>query len=180
MKKAFTIIEITICVIISILLFLGVINVLKAGMQGSSKGLSHQANMESASVLMSQIEYDLLRSTSISEPKVNCRDSIARWKFWNSHSNNWEATVTYELSNEGVVRVVELSDGKIEKTVFAKGHKVVLKFTHFTTRPSFEVRKNGMIVELTVAAKDNKKIGENESFSMKKVFVVRNQLEEIN
>ena len=128
-KKAFTIIEITICVIISSLLFLGIVNVLKAGMQGSSKGLNHQANMESASILMSQIEYDLLRSTTISDPDVNCQDSNARWKFRSSHSNTWdESTVTYELTTEGVVRVVELANGKRERTTFAKGHKVDLKF----------------------------------------------------
>lgn len=174
-KKAVTLIEISIGAIISALLLIGLLNLLNVGMRGSTKGLTHQANMESASILMAQIEYDLLRATEIMDPPSNGKDSSARWKFYYSHSKTGPAIVNYSLGPNGVTRNVDLGGGKSENTVFCNGHKVDLAFTSFAVETGFEQYRHGMCVELTVSAKE-KKTGDKESFSLKRLIMVRSQM----
>ncbi|MDD2623700.1 MAG: type II secretion system protein, partial [Candidatus Riflebacteria bacterium] len=80
MKKGLTLIEICIGVVIVSLLMVTVMKLLGTGMSGSQKGLSHLANMEAASILMSQIEYDLMRAYELTDPPVGEKSISARWK----------------------------------------------------------------------------------------------------
>lgn len=174
-KQGLTLVELTIGIIISALLLCGIMHLLSAGMKGSTKGLAHQANMEAASILMSQIEYDLLRATNIKDPANNEKDKSARWEMYNSHSKDGAATVLYTVGPDGVTRNVELKDGsKKENTVFCAGHSVELAFTRFAVETGFEQIRHGMFVELKVSAKD-KKTAALESFEMKRLIMVRSQ-----
>lgn len=173
-KSGITLIEISIGIIISALLMAGIMNLLSAGMKGSTKGLSHQANMETASILMSQIEYDLLRATEIQDPPLNTKDSSARWKFYYAGSTSGPVTVTYSNTTSGITRHINLGGGKTENTNFATNHKVDLAFTSFATETGFEQVKHGMFVELTVASNDVK-TSQAESFSMKRLIMIRSQ-----
>lgn len=175
-RKAFTLVEISIGIIISAILLTGLLNLLSAGMKGSTKGMAHQANMEAASILMAQIEYDLLRATEITYPPNNNKDTDASWKFYHANAKNKIATVNYDSSSgNGVTRKVDLGDGKTENTVFCKEHKTDLSFTSFAVETGFEQIRHGMYVDLTVSAKD-KKTGDLESFSMKRLIMIRSQM----
>ncbi len=181
-RKAVTIIEVTVVVVLSSIIFLAIMNLFSSGMKGSAKGLAHQANMESASILMSQIEYDLLRATKISEPdpRINEDFDKAIWEFNNGTSNPEKpATVTYskiDNGNGGVCREVKMDGGKVQKTIFVKAQKVDLKFRRFifnTSSTEYPQYKDSMLVEVTVSSKDNIRGGTNESFTLKRLIVVR-------
>lgn len=171
-KTGVTLIELSIGILISALLLVGIMNLLSAGMKGSTKGMSHQANMETASILMSQIEYDLLRATEIQDPPPNTKDSSARWKFYYAGSAAGPATVTYSKTTNGITRHLNLGGGKTENMTFASGHNVELNFTSFAVETGFEQVKHGMFVELTVASKEAK-TAKVESFSMKRLIMIR-------
>lgn len=173
-RKGVTLVELTIGIAISALLLCGIMNLLSAGMKGSTKGLAHQANMEAASILMSQIEYDLLRATDILDPQNNEKDKSARWKLFNARSKSGSGIVTYSVGADNVTRNVEMSDGTKENSVFCSGHKIELTFTKFAVETGFEQIRHGMFVELKVSAKD-KKTAVAESFEMKRLIMVRSQ-----
>ena len=183
-KKAVTLVEISIGVILSALLIVGIMNLFGSGMKGSVKGMAHQANMETASILMSQIEYDLLRCVNISQPEANLDEDFdkAIWELFNVVSGKREyATVTYtRLENGmGVEREVKASNGKFYRNVFAKDRKVELSFRHLRANIGSQevpVYKHGMLVGLTVSSKDNRNSGNNEPFTLKRIIIVRNQI----
>ena len=183
-KRAFTLVEISIGIIIASLLIIGLMSLFRAGMKGSSKGMAHQENMETASILMSQIEYDLLRSYSISYPQNGSEEDGAKWDFYYGNSDSSKASVDYSYENNAIARKVTMynldgSSGREEKTYFARGHKVDLRFLHLV----FEVgsqniskKRHGMWVELTVSSKDNRNGGNNEPFTLKRLIIVRKQI----
>lgn len=182
-KRAFSLVEITVGVIIAAVLLTVLMKLLSSGMKGSTKGIAHQANVEAASILMSQIEYDLLRATEIVSPVNTESDSTACWKLYNASSKTGSPVmVTYATNvSSGVDRKINI-EGSIQNSTLAKGHNVSLKFTHFKATPAADkYRKLGekylirhaMWVELTVSTKNDKKVGENETFSLKRLVVVR-------
>ena len=182
-RKALTLIEIIIGVLICAILLTVIMKLLSSGVKGSSKGMAHQANMEVASIIMSQIEYDLLRSSSIESPACNETDNIAKWNFYYGASGSGSpVSVAYSVNySGGVDRVVDIN-GKNQTMNLGKGHDVSLKFTHFKATPVpsdyFELGskyfcKHAMWVELTVSTKHNKKVGTNESISLARLIVVK-------
>ena len=115
-KKAVTLAEVIIGIVLSALIIIGVMRVFTSGMRGSTKGLAHQANMETASILMAQIEYDLLRATEIKSPAQNSKDDGASWKFYYAQSGlGYPLTVNYSKVSEGILRNV--IDEKNNKTI---------------------------------------------------------------
>lgn len=181
-RKAVTLIEVIVVVVLSSLIIIALMNLFSSGMKGSAKGLAHQINMESASIIMSQIEYDLLRATSISKPDANVNEDFdtAIWNFYYAASGSGKpSTVTYTkmLNDSGVCREVKMDGGKVQKTVFAKLQKVDLKFKHFrfnTGSEKYPVYKHSMLVEVTVSSKDSVRGGTNEPFTLRKLIVIRN------
>ena len=183
-KRALTLVEISIGIVITSIIIIVIMNVFKAGMTGSSKGMAHQENMETASILMSQIEYDLLRSYSISYPQNGSEEDGAKWDFYYGGSESNKASVDYSFENNAVARKVtsykdDGSSGKVEKTYFARDRKVDLKFLHLV----FEVgsgkvskKRHGMWVELTVSSKDNRNGGNNEPFTLNRLIIVRKHI----
>lgn len=178
--KAVTLIEVMIGIILSAILIIGVMNIFSSGMKGSTKGLAHQANMETASILMAQIEYDLLRGTHIKSPSVDMKDDGASWKFYYAASGlGYPLTVNYTKGSEGIVRNVidEKTNKVINNTVFGKGHDVSLSFTHLKFEDSNDkknMQKHGLWIELTVSAKE-KRTAQVETFTLKRLIIIRNQ-----
>ena len=181
-KRAISLIEITIGVLVSAILIVGLMNLFSSGMKGSAKGLAHQANMEAASILMAQIEYDLLKATSINSPDVNMKDDGASWNFYYAASGkDYPVTVNYSKSLNGITRNVvdNINNKTLFNNVFAKDHNVSLSFLHFQVNPSNnkQVVKDCMWVELKVDSKDNKTgTTKTEPFTMKRLIIIRNQL----
>lgn len=185
-RKAFSLVEITVGVIIAAVLLTVLMKLLTSGMKGSTKGIAHQANVEAASILMSQIEYDLLRASEIESPETNGSDTTAKWKFYYAASGSGKpVTVTYDTSAGGGVNRTVNVDGKLQNSILAKGHDVKLTFTHFMATPAAKkyselgakyLRRHGMWVELTVSTKHDKKVGEKETFTLRRLIVVRSHM----
>ena len=192
-RRGFTLIEVSIGVIISAIILVGLMNLFSSGMKGSTKGLAHQANMESDSILMSQIEYDLLRATEIIEPAEDKKSNNASWRFYYAASavitgKGDPVAVQYTNHGDGITRYVDMGDGKTQSTVLAKGQKVDLSFAHFTINNALKKyadkkliqKKHAIWVELTVSSKYSKKVGkgdkEHEPFTLKKLIVIRSQM----
>ena len=182
-RKAVTLVEISIGVILSALLLVAIMNLFSSGMKGSVKGLAHQANMETASILMSQIEYDLLRCVKISQPEANLEEDFDK-AIWDTNyiasGKRKSATVTYtRLGNGiGVERELKSTGEKPLKTVFAKDKKVELSFKHLRVNMGSQdvpLYKHGMLVKMTISSKDSKKVGVNseESFSLSRLIISR-------
>ncbi|MBR4328801.1 MAG: prepilin-type N-terminal cleavage/methylation domain-containing protein [Candidatus Riflebacteria bacterium] len=179
-KKAFTLVEILICILIASLIMVGLMNLFQVGIKGSSKGLAHLENMETAFILMSQIEYDLLRAYNITDPQNGSEDNGAKWDFWYGNSDSNKASVDYSYENNAIARKVTLynlngSIGGNEKTYFCKGYNVDLKFLHLVFEvgsSDFSKKRHGMWVELTVSSKDNRNGGNNEPFTLKRLIIV--------
>ena len=62
-RKAFTIVEVIVALAILGIIVASLMNLLASGLKDSTKGMSHQANMDAGMILLSQIEYDFQRST---------------------------------------------------------------------------------------------------------------------
>lgn len=182
-RKAVTLVEVVICVVLFAMLIAGLMRVFSSGMKTSVKGLAHQANMETASIIMSQIEYDLLRATNILQPDINLSEDFdkAIWNFYYGDSEiNSPATVTYaRLDNGvGVSREVKLADGKTMSNIFARDQKVELSFKNLRINngsTDVPLYKHAMLVKLTVSTRDSKKVGTNpeEAFSLSRLIIVR-------
>ena len=180
-RKAVTLIEVIIVVGLAAMIIVAVMNLFSSGMKGSAKGLAHQTNMESASIIMSQIEYDLLRATKILNPEATATNNSnkAVWEF-NSDvlKPGKTSTVTYfkTFDGFGVCREVKTNEGKVNKTVLGKYQKVDLNFRRFifnTGSKKYPVYKDGMLVEVIVSSSDNKRGGTNEAFTLRRLIVVR-------
>lgn len=180
-RKAVTIIEVVVVVILSSMLILGIMSLFSSGMKGSAKGLAHQVNMESASIIMSQIEYDLLRATSISKPDPGLNESFdtAIWNFYYGASGSGSpCTVTYVKNNDGlgICREVKMEGGKVQKIILGRLQKVDLSFKRFTFNTGtkkYPIHKDTMLVEVTVSSKDSTRGGTNEAFTLRRLIVVR-------
>ena len=180
-QKAFTLIEISIGIIISALLLAGIMRVFSSGMKGSTKGMAYQANMEAATILMAQIEYDLSKAVLINYPAgakdASDKQNQAQWQFHKEPEGI--ATVTYQIVDGCITRDVALPNGKNLKSVFGQELKSDIKFLHFAVNSGtsdFEVLKHAMWVELKVETKNVKNVGQNESIELDRLIVIRSQL----
>ncbi|MDD3147820.1 MAG: type II secretion system protein [Candidatus Riflebacteria bacterium] len=168
-KRGITLIEVSIGVFIISILMAAVMNLFGAGMRGSTKGMAHLTNMEAAAILMSQIEYDLLRAVKLLDPSPGDSDKVARWEILTGNGNG---TIIYNLVDNGIERKLDGGTGD-QKYVYCKGLDVKLAFRHvtFAATPG-SPEKAGMWVEVSVATP--KKIGSSEEFKMKRLILCRN------
>ncbi len=130
-KKAVTLLEICIATFLAFIILIGILNLFSSGIKGSARNLTHQDNMETANILMSQIEFDLLKANEIRSPEWNQESNFAQWVF-NSTSSLGNITFTYDYvpsSLNGVHRYVKGNNYE-ENYYYAKGHPVKLNFTH--------------------------------------------------
>ncbi|HNX75875.1 MAG TPA: prepilin-type N-terminal cleavage/methylation domain-containing protein [Candidatus Rifleibacterium sp.] len=168
-QQGVTLIEVAIGSFIISLLMASVMNLFGAGMRGSTKGMAHLTNMEAAAVLMSQIEYDLLRAVKLLDPAPGASDKVARWEILTDSGNG---TIIYNLLDNGIEREFDgTSDDN--KHIYCKGLDVKLAFSHVTFAASPGAgNKAGMWVEISVATP--KKGGSSEEFKMKRLILCRN------
>lgn len=176
-SKAVSLIEVVIAVVLASLIIIGLMNLFSSGMKGSTKGLAHQANMETASILMAQIEYDLLRASKIKSPEGNKNDDCASWLFSDATTSSEKVTpltVNYTKDANGISRkVIDENNKTISNTVFAKNHNFNISFLHLAFNTKIESqKKHGMWVELTISSKD-KKTDIAESFTLKRLILLR-------
>ena len=80
-KSAITLIEMSIAIVLAFILLSVVLKIFSSGMKESANALTHQDNMETANILMSQIEYDLIKATAIQSPNCNEKSNNAKWLF---------------------------------------------------------------------------------------------------
>ena len=173
-KKAITLVELSVSVVLAFILLSVILKIFSSGMKESASALTHQDNMETANILMSQIEYDLNRATEIISPKKYEKDSSAQWMF-HSKSSLGNITFTYnhiDNSSEGVHRLVIGKDIK-EDHYFAKGHPVKLHFTHIVvnsedSKDNTLTDNHGMWVELDVGSQKN----DVATYSAKRLIVI--------
>ncbi len=167
-RRGITLVEISIASFIVTLLIGSVIHLFNAGVRGSTKGMAHLTNMEATAVLMSQIEYDLLRAFQVEDPAPGVSDKVARWKIL---TPDGEGRIIYNLLPEGIERKLDAPAGE-QKYLYCKGLAVKLSFRHvtFAGGPA-SPEKAGMWVELSVATP--KKNGNTEEFKMKRLIICR-------
>ena len=177
-RKAFTVVEVIVALAILGIIVVGLMNLFVSGLKGSTKGMSHQSNMDAGMILLSQIEYDFQRSTKIISPISKQKAFEGHWELYYERSPSRSATVNYQAGSggTGIERKV-VYDGKIQESMlFAKGHKVKLLFTHLerpgdnhTVDNKYEFNKDIMFVELEVNGDSaNNTVA---SFSMQKIMV---------
>ena len=177
-NKAFTLVEVLVCVVLSVIIIISLMNLFGSGLKGSAKSLSMQDNMEAANILMAQIEFDLLKATEINIPEWN-KGSVgsAQWVS-NSESSTGSVLYSYDYvagSKEGVHRKVSGDKVNIDQYL-ARNHFIDLKFTHF----ALDINKNqdneiiserhGIWVEITVSSKDK---DDKEAFTLKRLISVK-------
>lgn len=168
-----TMIEIVIGALIISIIMAVVMNMFGAGLRGSTKGMANLTNMEAAAVLMSQIEYDLLRASRLIDPLPDSSDKVARWELL-SDDGSGNGTVIYNLLANGIERQLDSGSGS-QKHVYCKGLEVSLLFRHVCFNDTGKgTQRSGMWVELSVASA--KKSNNNEEFKMKRLILCKNIL----
>jgi prepilin-type N-terminal cleavage/methylation domain-containing protein len=173
-KKGLTLIEISIGIVIISLLMVTVMKLFGTGMSRSQKGLSHLANMEAANILMSQIEYDLMRASEITDPAIGEKALSARWKMLTDQTiPDTTATVSYQNLDEAVKRTL-IETGKTLEHTYCKGLKAVISFERVKfTDPKTGSEKQGLWINLSVSS-PKKMAGETEKFDLKRLIMCKN------
>lgn len=175
-RKGITLVEMVLGLIIISIIFVVVFNVFSIGLRGSNKGMAHLTIMEGAAILLSQIEYDLLRASVVKDPAAGASDKDARWEILLDDSSG-KGIIMYNLLDEGIERTID-AGGKQHKYIYCRGLKVALKFQHVTLPdPANAQQKVGMWVELNVEAPE--KFATEEKFSMKRLIICKNILDPI-
>ena len=172
-KKAITLVEMSVAIILAFVLLASLLNIFSSGIKESTNALTHQDNMETANILMSQIEYDLNKATEIKNPTRNLDSDSGEWLF-TSKSSLGDMSFSYDyIPDVGVHRVVKGNNNYREDNFFANGHPVNLKFTHIVVNSddkndNIVQDKHAMWVELVVGSQKN----DVASFSIKRLVVL--------
>lgn len=173
-NRAITLVEICVGAVILSLVMGAVMRMFVGGLKGSKQGMAHLTNMQTAAIVMAQIEYDLHRATRINDPAVNSVETAARWQFVNEDGTT--TTVIYNLLPDGLERQENNIVSGLKKHTFGKGLSLKLLFRHleFTVVAEKKI-KEAMWVDLKVATdKDN-----NEEFYLRRMVTCRNLKREI-
>ncbi len=167
-----TLIEMLIGIVVTSLMVGILLSFYSSGVRGSQKGMEHLNNMGIASILMSQIEYDLMRASRFLVPSPGKSDNAASWEF-PADSSGGIGTITYRLVPEGIERE-ERRSGELQKYVYCKGRTVTLSFDNLQfTSAAVASDKSGVLVALFVASPP--KAGEvQEEFKLIRLISLRN------
>jgi hypothetical protein len=146
-----------------------VMNMFAGGLKGSNKGMAHLTNMQTAALIMAQIEYDLMRASGLNDPAVETSDSAARWQIANQDGSS--STIIYTQLANGLERQEDNSVSGLSKHVFGRELNLSVLFRQLKfDLPAGNRSKTGMWVEIKVSSdKDN-----NEEFSSKRLIICRN------
>ncbi len=176
--KAISLIEISIATVLAFIILGSILNLFSSGIKGSTRNLTHQDNMETANILMSQIEFDLLKANQIKSPDWNQEGNNALWVLKSTSSSLGDITFTYDYvpnSQEGIHRYVKGNNIE-ENYYYAKGHPVKLNFTHIVVKPQNTsnpfIEKHAMWVELDVGSAK----GDVATYTLRRLITLKNQL----
>jgi len=168
-RKGVTLVEICIGVVILSLVMTGVMRMFAGGIRGSQQGMAHLTNMQTAAIIIAQVEYDLMRATELNDPPVNTTETAARWKIKSEDGSS--STVIYNLLPDGLERQENNSTSGDKKHVFGKGLNLKLQFRHLEFVITGEKKKKeGMLIDLKVASDKNS----NEEFHIRRMVVAKN------
>jgi hypothetical protein len=129
--------------------------------------------MGASSILMSQIEYDLMRATKILSPASGETSTAASWEFI-ADSSGAKGTISYDLVPEGISRK-EKTPTDTHQYIYCKDRKVNLSFDNLLlTDSSLKPDRTGMLIALFVSSpsKDLKK--QSEEFKLLRLISCRN------
>ncbi|MGM0600154.1 MAG: PilW family protein [Candidatus Rifleibacteriota bacterium] len=167
-KRGITLVEACIAALLLSIVMAVVMNMFAGGLKGSNKGMAHLTNMQTAALIMSQIEYDLMRATSLNDPAIENSESDARWQITNQDGST--STIIYRLA-DGLERQEDNSLTGQSKHVFGRGLNLSALFRQLQFNlPANNRSKSGMWVEITVSSDEDN----NEEFKSKRLIVCRN------
>lgn len=168
-KSAITLVEICIGVVILSIVMAVVMNMFVSGIKGTNKGRAHLTNMQTAAIIMANIEYDLLRATKISDPVINIQEKEGRWEFVSK--DGVVHTVMYQSLPNGIIREEQNGITGKKTNVFGKGLNFHLHFRHLAfVDPIKQVTKKGMWVELKVSSNKS----DDEEFTINRIITCKN------
>jgi hypothetical protein len=143
-------VELTIAVVLTSLIVSGLMVLYTTGLRSSSKGLDHLNNMNDAAILMSRIEYDLLKAVDVSEPGVGKSANGATWQILTDIAGSMGA-IEYRMVPEGILRI-ETIGGIPHSHIFCRNKKANISFDRLSLEPASTAEgKNAFIVALNVA-----------------------------
>lgn len=176
LKNGVTLTEIIIGILVLGVIFAGLMRLVTTGMRGASKGMSHLGIMQSASILMSQIEYDLLRATSIEFPAPGERSSSSQWNMLFLENNlPQNALVSYNQMSRGIERHIDITDsGFQDRYNYGSEYRLEVSFKHILIPDEIKAfSRSAMLVEITITS-DERMYGDREKFSLKRLITSKN------
>ncbi|MFZ2957351.1 MAG: hypothetical protein WA705_10715 [Candidatus Ozemobacteraceae bacterium] len=143
-RRATTLIEIVISVLLGSILILAATKLLSGGLKTSSKGSAHLTIVQATTILMSQLEEDLRRASSIVVPVAGGVENQLQLEVWEIDATTGKpatSTVYYMQnldSSKGFSRTREYLGSK-EKHIFCRGLLTKGNFTHVVIAPTNRV-----------------------------------------
>ena len=149
-QQALSLIELIIGAAVTSLIITGLMQFYLAGLRSSQRGIEHLNNMGVAAVLMSQIEYDLMRAKRLVSPAQGHSDSSASWEFVVDSAGN-TGVISYSLETDGIMRT-EKRNGNTQSYVYCRNRKAGLSFDNLVLGSSLVAEnRNGVLVSVQVA-----------------------------
>ncbi len=172
-KSGVTLVEMAIGVAVTSILIIALMNFFGSGLKSSQKGMDHLNNMGAASILMSQIEYDLMRATKILSPGSGETSTSAAWEFI-ADSSGAKGIISYELADNGIERE-EKTTTETHHYLYCKDRKVNLSFDNLLlTDASLKPDRTGILVALFVSSPIKNPEKQSEEFKLLRLISCRN------
>lgn len=132
-RRAFTLVEITISVLLGSIIIIALTRLLSKGMEQSTKGTAHLTNVQSTALLLSQIEDDIQRAVDLSGMSAGSEEVSAVMEILeDSATGLTQTSVTYERnpSSQGLTRKRVPKSGPSDEHTFCRDLMVLgNKFT---------------------------------------------------
>lgn len=160
-RHAVSMVELTIAVVLTSLIVSGLMMLYTTGLKSSRKGLDHLDNMNAAAILMSRIEYDLMKAVAVNDPEIGKSANGSTWKILTDEAGSL-GTIEYQMVPEGIMRK-ETIGGNQQSYIFCRGKRANISFDRLTLdAESTQEGKNAFIVALNVADAKMEATGDEE------------------
>jgi len=131
-RKAFTLVEISICVLLGAMVVFTLIRMFSGGVKSSAKGSAHLTNIQAASILLSQIDTDFRKTVDILYPQSGNVDPSLNIKLQAQEGFTGtidSVSIIYEAaaSGKGVKRIWDDNSGPSEH-VFCRNLSTDISF----------------------------------------------------
>ncbi|MFZ5951918.1 MAG: type IV pilus modification PilV family protein [Candidatus Rifleibacteriota bacterium] len=174
-KFGITLVEVAIGAVLVSLMIAGLMNFFSFGLRGSKKGMENLTNMGEASILMSQIELDLMRGRQLISPSPGDSSTAAEWRLERIDDSE-TSTVSYRQLSKGVERT-EKGGAEQEKYVFCRDRNVNISFDHLSLKDlPEEIDRTAVLVALSVSGSPDGK-APSEEFRMIRLITCHHETE---